>query len=447
MLNHLRYSRARFAALPIAMLVLTSATAGLTASTRKVSVDSLIYDLKNPDPVRRQAAAKGLGEAKYRPAIPHLVPRAKDPVAAVRREVELALEIMDDAQTLPGFIALSSDAENDIRSRALASLVNLHVPRAFGISASLLNLRERMIFRSDRDLETIVEPDVPVVPEVVEALRARINDPERGIRSIAIRGLGILRAAPAVPDLVQVVREDRDDGLRFDGVRALRKIGDTSVADALVALLNINNDAVRHELIATIGAMRFGGALAELTRIVETETKSDTSRTLALGALADLADPSSVPLFERLKDDRDEARRLYANEGIARTADPAMKTQISSARLVEKSARVRMAQAFALLRLGQPEFLDELIRGLERRQTRDLAKEYLLETRGADRRALFAPRSANPAARAELADVMGQMGDPEALPTLRDMARDADKDVARAAARAARRIELAGGGQ
>src|SRR4030095_5830599 len=148
----------------------------------------------------------------------------------------------------------------------------------------------------------------------------------------------------------------------------------------------------------------------------ETEAKSDTSRTLALGALADLADPSSVPLFERLKDDRDEALRLYANEGIARTADPAMKTQISSARLVEKSARVRMAQAFALLRLGQPEFLDELIRGLERRQNPDRAKEYLLETRGADRRALFAPRSANPAARAELADVMGQMGDPEALP-------------------------------
>ena len=130
-------------------------------------------------------------------------------------------------------------------------------------------------------------------------------------------------------------------------------------------------------------------------------------------------------------------------EGIARTADPAAKTQISAARLVETNARVRMAQAFALLRLGQPEFLDELIRGLERRQTRDLAKEYLLETRGDDRRALFAPRSATPTARAELADVMGQMGDPEALPTLRDMARDADKDVARAAARATRRIELA----
>jgi HEAT repeat protein len=244
-----------------------------------------------------------------------------------------------------------------------------------------------------------------------------------------------------------VVREDRDDGLRFDGVRALRKIGDASVAGELLALLNINNDDVRHELIAKLGAMRYGGAVAELTRIVESEKKTDPSRAIALGALADVADPASVPLFDRLKDDRDEALRLYANEGIARTAGPDMMTQISAARLVESSTRVRLAQAFALLRLGQGEYLDELVRGLEKRPTRDLAREYLLETRGADRRALFAPRSAKPAARAELADVMGLMGDPEALPTLREMAQDTDKDVARAAERAARRITTGSGSQ
>jgi HEAT repeat protein len=448
MLNRSRYSHVRFAALAVSVLVLTFATAaGLTASTRQVSVESLIYDLKSPDAVRRQAAAKELGAVKYRPAIPNLVPLARDPVAAVRREVESALEAMDDAQTLPGFIALSSDTENDIRSRALASLVNLHAARAFGMTASLMNFRERMMFHSDRDLEVIVEPDVPIDPIVFDALRARIGDSERGIRSIAIRGLGILRARPAVPELMQVVREDRDDGLRFDGVRALRKIGDASIADDLIALLNINNDDVRNELIATIGSMRYSGALPEMTRIVESEPKGGMSRALALGALADLADPTSAPLFERLKDDRDEALRLYANEGIARTATAAMQTQISAARLVEKSPRVRMAHAFALLRLGQAEYLDELVRGLERRQTRDLAKEYLLETRGADRRALFAPRTANPAARVELADVMGQIGDPEALPTLREMAQDADKDVARAAARAARRITTATGSQ
>src|SRR5262249_14891365 len=162
-----------------------------------------------PDAARRQAAVKELGAAKHRAAIPEMVPLAKDPSAPVRRELELAFENMDDAQTLPGFIVLCADPENDIRGRAVPSLVNLHVARAFGMSATLMNLREKMINRADRDLETIVEPDVPVDPIVIETLRARLGDSERGIRGDAIRGLGMLRARTAVPDLLQVVREDR----------------------------------------------------------------------------------------------------------------------------------------------------------------------------------------------------------------------------------------------
>src|SRR5205807_6312351 len=62
----------------------------LAADTRQVSIESLLYDLKHPDPLRRQSAARELGAAKYRPATPQLVPLANDPVAAVRREVELS---------------------------------------------------------------------------------------------------------------------------------------------------------------------------------------------------------------------------------------------------------------------------------------------------------------------------------------------------------------------
>jgi HEAT repeat protein len=350
---------------------------------------------------------------------------------------------MQDIQTLPGLVAFASDAEDDIRSRAVAALVNLHLPRAVGVTAALTTIRERMVYRPDRDLAVVVEPDVPIDPTVVPTLRARIVDSERGIRRTAIRGVGILRARPAVPDLLRVVREDRDDGLRFDAVRALRKIGDASIAGDLLALLNINGDAVRNELIATLASMRYRGAVPELTRIAEEPQRADSASVLALAALADLADPSSAALFDRLKADKDESVRLYANEGIARTSDASLKTQISAARLVEKSARVRTAQAFGLLRLGASEYLDELIRGLERSSTRNLAKEYLLETRGADRQALFAPRSASATTRAELADVLGLLGDPDALPRLEQLAHDPDKDVARAAERAARRITVA----
>jgi HEAT repeat protein len=416
--------------------------AHVAAQTRQVSVESQIYDLKSPDPVRRQAAARDLGNVKHLAAISDLVALAHDPVPAVRREVEAALERMEDITALPGFVAFATDSEADIRSRAVASLVNIHLPRERGLSAALTRLGEMIMLTPERDLDLLVEPDVPVDPIVITTLTARISDSERGIRRTAIRGVGILRGQAAVPELVRVVREDRDDGLRFDSVRSLRKIDDSSVGPDLVALLNINNDTVRNEMMATLGSMRYRGAVPELTRIVESATKTDTPRVVALAALADIADPSSAPLFEQLKADKYEPLRLYANEGIARTAGPQSKTAISAARLTEKSAWVRTAQAFALARIGEVEYLDELVRALDRTTTRELAHEYLLETPPSNRHALFAPREASPGARAELADILGRIGDPEALPRLHELSNDADADVVKAAERATRRITV-----
>jgi HEAT repeat protein len=425
--------------------VTTPGAAPLKAQTRQAPVEGVIYDLKHPDPLRRQAAARDLGAAKYKAATPNLVAMANDADPAVRREVEFALERMEDIQALPGFIAFASDLEDDIRSRAVAALVNIHLPRSTGVGAVLSRVGELINVLPDRDLEVVVEPDVPIDPAVITTLQARLGDSERGIRRTAIRGLGILRAGAAVPDLLQVVREDRDDGLRFEGVRALRKINDSSVAPDLTALLNINSDTVRNELITTVGLMRYRGAVPELIRIVDQTRKTDTPRILALGALADIADPSSMELFDRLKADENEMLRLYAYEGIARTTDAAQKTAIAAARLAEKSARVRTAQAFALVRIGEIEYLDELIRGLEPRATRDLAHEYLLETPARDRPALFAPRPASATVRTELADVFGAIGDAGALPRLQEFMHDANGEVARAAARALRRIGMATG--
>jgi HEAT repeat protein len=436
-------SRARLPILVVALALLapTSFNARLVAQTKQqISVETLIYDLKSPDAGRRQSAARDLGALKHKGAIPDLVAMAHDPAATVRREVELSLERMEDIQTLPGFIAFATDSENDIRSRAVASLVNIHLSRTTGFFAALSKLGDVIFIAADRDVELVVEPDVPVDSSVIETLRTRLTDSERNIRRTAIRGLGILRARQAVPDLLQVIKEDRDNALRFDGVRAIRKIDDRTVADQLVALLNINTDSVRNELMTTLGYMRYHGAVPELMKIVDQSKPTDLGRIVALAALADIGDPTTVPMFERLKADKNENLRLYANEGIARTANPEQKTEISAARLIEKSGVVRTAQAFALLRIGETEFLDELIRALDKTSTRDLAKEYLLETKPVDRPALFTPRPANSVTRAELADVLGRIGDPNALPWLQELSHDADGDVAKAAELATRRI-------
>src|SRR4029079_19241712 len=89
------------AALPtaLALWIVCAALGASPASAqtvRQISTDSLIYDLKNPDAGRRTEAARQLGLAKFVPSIPALLPLTEDPDAGVRRQVELALEEMND---------------------------------------------------------------------------------------------------------------------------------------------------------------------------------------------------------------------------------------------------------------------------------------------------------------------------------------------------------------
>jgi HEAT repeat protein len=321
------------------------------------------------------------------------------------------------------------------------ALVNLYLPRTTGPGAALVKLGKLINPWIDEYSELVVEPDIPVDASVVTALRARMSDTEDGVRRDTSRGLGILRSEAAVPELIVAVGQDLDSDVRFEAVRALRKIGNASVGDRLVPMLNLNSDKVRHELITTLGSLKYRQAVPELTRIFEQLKAGDRARTLALSALADIADPASQPVFLGLKADKDAVIRLYANEGLARLADSSRSTVMSADRLVEKNARVQTAQAFGLLRIGRKEYLEELVRGLGKAATRDLAREFLLETPAAERPALFATSSKSATVRAELADVFGLMQDRSALPALEELKRDSDSDVARNAERAIRRIQ------
>lgn len=433
------------AALPV-VLALCAAVGASSASAqtpRQVTTDSLIYDLKNPDAGRRREAARDLGTAKFAPAIPALLPLTEDSDPGVRRQVELTLEEMNDIQTLPGFVTLSADSEADIRDRAVHALVNLHLPRQTGPTAALMKFGNLISPWTDEYADTVVEPDVPVDASVVTALQARLSDSQDGIRRAAGRGLGILKGSAAIPELVQTIREDRDPEVRFEAVRALRKIGDPSVGDRLIPGLNLDLDKVRNEVIITLGALRYRDAVPELTRVFENAKPSDRARPLALSALADIAAPDSRALFLGLKADKDVTIRTFANEGISRLGDATLLTMMSADRLTEKNGRVQTAEAFGLLRLGRKEYLDELVRALEKLPTKDLAREYLAETQAADRPALFASRPKSALGRAELADVLGLMGDKAALPTLQELERDNDATVAKNAERAVRRITAA----
>jgi HEAT repeat protein len=392
-----------------------------------------------------------LGQNKVQRATPDLVPLASDPDVSVRRALVLTLMQMADIRSLPGFVTLTSDPERDIRDKAIEGLTNLYLPQESGLVVTINRVANFFNPWSDEWAEILVEPDLTVDASAIAALTSRLQDGDEAIRVKTARSLGILRGRSATPSLLAAIREDRSDAVRFEAVRALRKIADPTVGADLLPLLPINEPKVRYEIVYTLGRLRYAESVPELTRRLETELaaaerdQDHVNVVQLLGALAFIGHPDSKPVFMRLRDSEDADMRRMAYEGLGRVplqALPPEVTDAAAARLAEKETRVRLAQDFALYRMGRPEHLNEVILGLGARRSYTQAREYLLDFRGAEVHNLYMHTANNDVnIREALAEILGLVGDESSLPSLRELLRDTRGQVSAFAGQAIRRIE------
>jgi HEAT repeat protein len=265
-LRFMRLALPAILALALALPVVAPATA-VAQPTRQVPVDSLIYDLRNPDAVRRREAVVLIGQNKVQRAVPDVVAIAGDPDPAVRRAVVATLQALDDIRSLPGLVALTGDPERDIRESAVTGVTRLYLPRETGIGPSLTRVVNFFNPNSDEWADVVIEPDLNVDATVVPALQARLQDPHDGIRIKAARSIGILRGRAAVPMLVLVMKEDRNPSVRFEAIRALGKIGDTTAAKDVLPFTLSTESKLRTEAALTLGRLRDRASLSELTRL------------------------------------------------------------------------------------------------------------------------------------------------------------------------------------
>lgn len=440
-------------ALPAILAVtLLSPIAAAAQSTRQVPVDSLIYDLRNPDPVRRREAVVAIGQNKVTRAVPDVVAIAGDPDPSVRKAIVATLQQVDDIRALPGLVSLTGDPERDIRDSAVTGVLRLYLPRETGIGPSLTKMVNFFNPYADEWADVVIEPDLAVDPTVVPALAARLQDPSDGIRVKAARSLGILRGRGAVAELVTAMKEDRNSTVRFEAIRALGKIGDGSAAKEVLPFTLSTDSKLRTEAARTLGRLHDKASLPELTRLYLKEAalqkrQADTAfRAALIEAIALIADPSSKELFERNRLHEDAAVRVQAYAGLARTGDPALISAVSKERLSETDFQVQVAQAFALYRFGRKEYLEEVVKALGQRRTSARAREYLLELRQdevADLAALT--RLEDPGLRESIAEILGLIGDDRVRPALTDLSKDTRGQVAPLANQALERINARSG--
>ena len=412
----------------------------------------LVEELKkSSDAGKRARAAHELGKARDASAIPALAEALSDPSEKVRREALLALSQMHRRETLDALIKASQGTDEENRVLAVQSLIGYYtgtVPTP-GFTGFVKKKWQRAKGHFNPD-NTRIDPGLSVQPKVITALDATLKDTRSNRASReAAKGLGILVARAALPDLIKAAHSS-DEPLSLEALNALSKIEDRSAGGELVDLLDSPDKDIKQQASVTIGILRTGQAVPKLQSIFESDT-DQKSKEKALEGLAYLGATVSSPLFTKALWSNDRVIRTSAAEGLARTADPKTLPELEKAVMAERDPDAKLAIEYAMTALGKLDYLSDIVNELSSKMRADVAQPYLIElTRTPGFLPKLYPYFQSPKAgvRKRLCTVLMFSGDQTSLDQLDRLSHDPNEDVSAQALRAKRairaRLEVAG---
>ncbi|HET7216901.1 MAG TPA: HEAT repeat domain-containing protein [Vicinamibacterales bacterium] len=408
------WHRAVRLALP-AVIVLSAA-----ASAQTPKFEDVVRNLRNPDQKIRVSAVRLLREAGYAEAIVPMAPLVNDPVNEIQLEAidsELAFFLVDPVPAKKR-VALVVEVRSEGRAQA-------------AFDAGPLAVWPRTAPR-----------------ELVDALLTAVDDEHKKVRLEAIYTLGVVAGAPGTPlpeaaaaRLIKAL-DHYDPVVRAGAARVIGRVKVTSATDSLLKAVNDSSPAVRYASLRALGDIRDERAVQALTEQFKYYDKGEGAWA-ALDALARIAHPSSVALFEARVADKDPNLRRAAVEGLARAGTGASVEKFVTAANQDDSEPVRAAMAFALLKQGHVNYLGRLIDFMDQERTAEQVQGYLLEL-GATVVARVIPRLQEPdeGVREHLAATLGAIGDHTTIAALTPLKDDPDRDVASAATHAIERIKM-----
>jgi len=387
----------------------------------------------------RAKAAEDLGKQGDITTIPALAGALSDPSSKVRRAVVLALAQFHQLAVLPPLEQAAKDLDDGVRIMAVQCLVGYYsgVLPATGFTGFMKKNIQRATSHFQPD-DTRIDPGIAVDPTVITTLIATMKDTRsnEGSRQAA-KGLGILLAKAAAPDLVAAAHAS-DADLAREALNALSKIKDLDSGPKLVDLLDSPNKDIKRDACVAVGILRAKEALPKLQSIFSTDP-DQKDKAAAMQGLAFLGDKTCVPLFVKALGSDDKSFRQGAGEGLARAADPQSLGELQKAASGEKDASAKLAMEFALAALGKEDALNDLVSELSGKMRGDVARAYLTELA---RDPAFLPKlypyfqSPDAGIRRRLCEVFMYSGDQASLQQLDRLEHDPDTGVAAAALRA-----------
>lgn len=383
-------------------------------------------------------------------AVPRIAPYIKDPDLSVRIEAVKALVEIGGPKTLDPLVAATGDNDPEIQIRATDGLVNVYLPgySKTGMSGTLQRVGTSIKGKFTDTNDKVIDAFIQVRPDVIESLgKLARGGASIESRANAARAVGVLRGRAAVPDLIEALHS-KDDVVMYEALIALQKIRDPSAAPRISFLLRDLDDRIQIAALETNGILRNKDAAPDV-RDALAHARNIKVHRAALGALAMLGDPADHASFMHDLNDKDDALRAAAAEGLGRLKNPADRTVLDKAFTDEHKMNARLADAFALVNLGNldsSEFspLRYLVNTLNIRSYRDFASAYLTElARDQAVRAAIYPMltRATKDEKIQMSIVLARSGDKDSVPYLQTLSTDPDGDVAQEGIRSLRSLQ------
>jgi HEAT repeat protein len=420
--------------LPAALLLLP----GLLDAASRVSFDDLVANLKSPNAKTRQEAAAELGKSRRREAVTPLAALVRDPEFKVRLEVVRALRELRDETGVPALVTLLGDGDPQIREETTSALVEIYAEtERSGPVGRFLKMF------SDEPDPTKVAPNVQVEASVFDGLARGLRDETPAVREASALALGILGASGKRKEIVAAFQDPVPD-VRAAAATALGKVGAQEDGRALIPLLADASVEVQNRVLGALGELRVPEAGPALRELYEQNRRKDWGLKV-LETLSRIADPRQSDLFLQLVQDPDPERKRLAVEGLGRISDSSRLPAFKKDYQRERNDDVRLAYAFAITLMGDRAFLDSLVLNLPSRTGRR-SRGYILEAGRAILPDLYPYLGDSDAGvRAAVCDIIGALGDPDAIPRLQPLVSDPNTNVADRANRAIERLRRGGG--
>jgi HEAT repeat protein len=349
-----------------------------TAPATSNNVSVMLLQQGHTENVRAKAA-QDLGRQGDRTTIPPLAAALKDPSSKVRREVVLALAEFHQSDVLPPLEQATKDPDDGVRITAVQCLVGHYsgILPPSGITGFMKKNWQRAAGHFQPD-DTKIDPGVAVDPTVISTLVGVMKGTGSNSASReAAKGLGVLLAQAAAPDLVAAAHSS-DVDLAREALNSLAKIKDMDAGPKLVDLLDSPNKDVKRDASVTVGILRAKDALPKLQTIFQSDPDVK-DKVAAMQGLAYLGDKISVPVFTPALWNENKDIRQGAAEGLARAADPQSLSELQKAVIAEKDQAPKLAMEFALSALGKDDALSDLVTELGSKVRGDVARAYLIE--------------------------------------------------------------------